>query len=695
MRPEIQALRAVAVVGVVIFHLWPEALPGGYVGVDIFFVISGFLITAHLVRELEATGRLRLGRFWARRARRLLPASLLVIALSAVATLLWAPQLHWQQFFREFAGSALYVENWLLAVDSVDYLAAENDSSPVQHYWSLSAEEQFYLVWPLLILLAFVVGRVAKRSSSRAVIVVVAAVTVASLAFSIWFTSTDPAQAYFITPTRMWEFGIGGLLAVVAAERTIQNRRLAIVASWSGLAAIVVTMVVFSDATPFPSYTALLPTLATALVIVAGMPVGASAPSWLMALRPMQWLGDVSYSLYLWHWPLIVFAPFVLLGDAQWWHPFVLLLLSLVLAELTKRFVEDPVRRSELLARWHNLPTLLATAASMALVVSVSVTVWNTVEADAQASIAEAEEIIREIEEQPESAAPNCFGPEAGLHGFTACVDPELEGVLVPRRGESDRAIDEKLRCRVNTEQSGVKRCILLKGDPDGVKIAVVGDSHAEHWVPAVLAVAEERGWRVDTYLKGGCPFSTVPRDDQSSNATTTCRDWNGRVVKRLKAGHYDLVLTSQISGKEAKAAKGESDVEAHARGFADRWTTIEETTGAVVVAFRDTPRMPFQMSKCLAKLGDEAASRASECSAPRDAALFPDGQELAAERLGVGIIDFTPHLCDATTCYGVVGSVVVFRDDDHLGGTFSRLLAPFLAEQLDAILAQRGVEFG
>ena len=215
VRPEIQGLRALAVVLVVVFHLWPYRLHGGYVGVDVFFVISGDPITSHLAREVEQTGRLRVGRFWARRIRRLLPASLLVLAVSAVTILIWVPQSYWQQFMREIVASAIYVQNWALAADSVDYLAATNVASPAQHFWSLSVEEQFYVAWPLLLVAAvWLAARFGHWSRRSAIIVMLAVIGAASLAYSVIFTTSNPSVAYFSTATRAWEFAAGGPLGI-------------------------------------------------------------------------------------------------------------------------------------------------------------------------------------------------------------------------------------------------------------------------------------------------------------------------------------------------------------------------------------------------------------------------------------------------------------------------------------------------
>ena len=218
-RAEITALRACAVLLVVLYHLWPGRLPGGYIGVDVFFVISGFLITSHLLRESTTTGRIALARFWARRARRLLPAAYLVLAATSVAVVAWLPVSAWQQNFRQIIASTLYVQNWVLAADSVDYLASDADPAAAQHYWSLSIEEQFYLVWPLLILAATVWA--ARRASSpiRATWWAIGVPTVASLLFSLWITQENPPAAYFVTPARAWQFGAGGLLALFLAGR--------------------------------------------------------------------------------------------------------------------------------------------------------------------------------------------------------------------------------------------------------------------------------------------------------------------------------------------------------------------------------------------------------------------------------------------------------------------------------------------
>jgi peptidoglycan/LPS O-acetylase OafA/YrhL len=343
-RPEIQALRAVAVGAVVLHHGWPAVAPAGYMGVDVFFVVSGFLITALLLREHRRTGRIELGAFYLRRARRILPAAAVVLLAVAAATLALVPQRDWADWFRQIVASALYYENWQLAADSQTPAYADLASTPVQHYWSLSVEEQFYLVWPLLLILAIWYARRRGRAIMPVLLVVLGAVTAVSFVHSVLLTAADHNLAYFSTVARTWEFGAGGVLALLAASPLAGRETLRTVVSWTGLALIVVPILTFRDAQAFPGLWAVLPVAGTMAVIWAGMPATRWSTGRLAGLRPVQWVGDVSYSLYLWHWPIFMFTPFLIGMPNPAWVMVLLVLLSLLLSGLSKRFIEDPFR---------------------------------------------------------------------------------------------------------------------------------------------------------------------------------------------------------------------------------------------------------------------------------------------------------------------------------------------------------------
>lgn len=346
VRPEIQALRAVAIGCVVLYHFWPAALPAGFVGVDVFFVVSGFLITGLLLRDVERFDRVRLREFYVRRIRRILPAALVVLSACAVATLLFVPRIEWRPFLQQILSSALYVQNWHLARDSQIPRRADLESTPVQHFWSLSVEEQFYLVWPLLIIAAL---WLAVRLGRRRVIVVagvLTAATVASFVHGVVLTGQDHNIAYFSTLSRAWEFGVGGLLALLPALAGERLRRTRALAAWIGLAAIAVAARTFTDHEVFPGAIALVPVLGTAAVIWAGMPRAALSLSPVAGLRPVQWFGGISYSLYLWHWPIIMFTPYITGRPSQAPVMVLLLALSIVVADASKRWIEDPFRRA-------------------------------------------------------------------------------------------------------------------------------------------------------------------------------------------------------------------------------------------------------------------------------------------------------------------------------------------------------------
>lgn len=344
-RPEIQALRAVAIGCVVAYHFWPAVLPAGFVGVDVFFVVSGFLITGLLLRDAERFDRIRLREFYVRRIRRILPAALVVLTASAVATLAFVPRTEWRAFLQQILSATLYVENWHLARDSQVPALADLESTPVQHFWSLSVEEQFYLVWPLLLILALWLAIRFGRPRHDLVVAVLVVTTLASFVHGTILTVQDHNLAYFSTLARGWEFGVGGLLALAPQVVGDRLRRTRAVAGFAGIAAILVAALSFADAAgAFPGSIALLPVLGTAAIIWGGMPRAALSLAPVAALRPVQWFGGISYSLYLWHWPIIMFTPYITGQPSAAPVMALLLLLSIAVADASKRWIEDPFR---------------------------------------------------------------------------------------------------------------------------------------------------------------------------------------------------------------------------------------------------------------------------------------------------------------------------------------------------------------
>ncbi|UYO98524.1 acyltransferase [Microbacterium sp. M28] len=674
--PHVQGLRAIAVLFVVLYHFWPGRLSGGYVGVDIFFVISGFLITSHLARELSATGTVKLGQFWARRARRLLPASLLVLLFCAIvaAIPLLTPTSAVPAEVKEIIASTFYVENWYLVLNSADYLALSGEPTTVQHYWSLSLEEQFYLLWPLIMLFAaWIAVKWFRGAQLRAAAVAIGVVSVASFVFCVVYTITDPAPAYFITFGRMWQFGVGAVIALVPMLR-VRNAVVSFVLGWAGILALLYTAFRFDGQTPFPGYMALVPTLGAAAIIAASNTDRWWYPTRLLAIRPMRFTGDISYSLYLWHWPLIVIAPSVPFWGLTIYHRVALLVLCFVLAWLTKRFVEDPARSWKVLTKRPPKVTLWASLAAMVLVGATAAGGW-AVNAPAYQAGTQA---IQDVRENP----PACLGAAAVLD--ESCADAEFDAILpAPGFAGVDKPTDDQ--CFMQLNDSRPVSCEFGSDDPAAPQVALIGDSHAYQLLPTFQSIAEREGWRLTTYFKGACAWNTTPLAKGGSFGAA-CTDWRERVDEKLADSDFDVVFTAAISNTSFSSAGFDSAQDAAVAGYREAWSTMTER-GIPVVTVVDNPGWETDPNKCL-RTRDQA-----ECSGLRADVLAEEDPiaEAAAGMADVTLLDFTDVYCDEETCAPVVGGANIYRDQDHLTVTFVDTLAPQYTQALTDAMAGAG----
>ena len=654
--PEIQGLRALAVGLVVLFHLWPERLTGGFVGVDVFFVISGFLITSHLRRELEETGHIGLTLFYARRMRRLLPASLVVLAVTGAAALAILPPQLARAAEREVIASTLYVENLWLASRAVTYSASNDLASPVQHYWSLSTEEQFYAVWPALILLGAWLGRRWLRGRTElAVGLVLGVLTLGSLAHSVVLTAVDPAAAYFVTTTRVWEFAVGAMTSFFLS-RWAPIRVFALALRWVGLAVIVATALAISRATPFPGAVALVPVLGTAAVIVAGDTGPGDPLARLDTLRPIRWLGDASYSVYLWHWPLIALVPFVSGHPLIWQEKLGIVLATGLLAEASRRWIEQPFLTGRL-RRATPVATFAAAGLAMA-VLAVSAaghSYWTK----------QAEDAARQARIEALSTNP-CLGATAAMN-VEVCGNPFSIPLNAPVT-DSDTPWTTPPNCDPG----------CWEGSRPNKVVAVVGDSHAQVLYSALEPVLAPRGYGFALFLKGGCPLNLIGSDVWGGKPRNSaeCGDWSASVTEAVRQLQPDLIISSAFVGSTW------SDPAAGKAGYLRTWSQLTEV--APVVVIRDHPTTGGVWGpECLARhKGDPDA-----CSLPRSTAL-PNDLAFEAASDGslarVSRVDLSDLFCDPTRCHAVVGGLPVYYDKDHLTGTFSRSLAPALEARLN-----------
>jgi peptidoglycan/LPS O-acetylase OafA/YrhL len=686
VRTDIQGLRALAVSLVLLFHLWPNRLSGGFVGVDVFFVISGFLITSHLLAHPPT--RLRdLAVFWARRIQRLLPASLLVLAVTVVGTRMFAPETVWGTTAEQIRTATLYYVNWTLASTSVDYLAAEAAPSPAQHYWSLSIEEQFYLGWPIALLALFLLARLVRRRATVVVVSGMAVVVAASLWFSITATANEPAEAYFVTPTRIWELGLGGLLAALLSKRAFGRNvdheyiRIPAVArvvvSWVGFAAIAWSAWTYSGATAFPGWRALIPVVGTVAVIAVHSPMTGYSPGPLLAWRPVQFLGDISYSVYLWHWPLIVLLPYATGHPLTRSDKVSILLATLVLATLTKILIEDRFRASRY--RRPLVKPYVAMVVGMALVAGMAIGLNSWFE--------HRQDVARQALADAQHSDDPCFGARA-LDAGSSCPRTTT-GPVVPAPG---LAIDDKSdayadHCWEWIPYDGIRTCTYGAKHSD-VSIALVGNSHAGHWLPALQEVARRKHWRITTILASECTATRTAVEFDTAEKTDGCLDWGQRVLDLTKERGFDLVLTAERSGRQAIEAAGGSSQpywEDGFREFLQDWVD----QGQRVAVLHDTPfpaSTDISPPACIAENDDDL----TRCSGARSKWVPDDPLYSAAGDVDSPLlsrIDLTDHICGPDRCDAAVGGVLAYFDGSHISATFSATLWPYLARALEPLV--------
>ena len=680
-RPDIQGLRAVAVGVVLLYHAGVPWMPGGFVGVDVFFVISGFLITKGIVSELRRNGNISLKDFYARRIARILPAAALAIVSTLALAWMFLPETRWRQIGLDGFASAFSYVNWIFAGNSVNYLAQAQAESPFQHFWSLAVEEQFYLVWPLLLV---VVGWLSLKLNfrlQRGMLVALAAVAVPSFLWSVYLTSTNPGAAYFVTTTRGWELALGCALAIMVGRsaRKVPTFVAGII-GWAGLIAIFAAAALYTSATAFPSYNAALPVLGAVAVLWSGAH-GKVGPSLLLSLPPMVSLGNISYSLYLWHWPLLIIAAGVW-GELGLIGGLMVVAISILPAWGSYVAVERPVqnRLKEVDSKGAVFGVgaiLTAGGAAAALIIALMVPPVPP---------------ASDIEFTPKPLA----GQKVELIGAETILDPAaprqiLESfpniVPAPVQAAEDLPAANRDGCQQGVESVEARRCNF--GDPAGTKtVALVGDSHSAQLLPGIDAVAKERGWKIISYTKGACPWVDVDISDvnvkQGSRPFAECRKWVQGVTEALTAERPDMIIAGMSRYRTHNGSSVDDSEVSNTRlveGMRATWSPFLKQ-GIPVVSVRDTPGPGIIVPDCVV----QNTAALSRCAVQKGKALPSNPPEVAATvgTTGTFVLDMTDSLCFGDTCPAVIGNVLVYRDSNHLTATYARSLHG----QMEAVLA-------
>jgi peptidoglycan/LPS O-acetylase OafA/YrhL len=704
-RPDIEGLRAVAVLAVVLFHAGVPGVGGGFIGVDVFFVISGFLITGMLWREVSTTGGVRLSRFYGARARRLLPASAAVCVVTTIGSVILLSPLEVRNVLKDGIACALYVGNYRFAQQGIDYLASDRPPSPFQHYWSLGVEEQFYLVWPPMIIAAAWLIRRARRRTCHAAtsttpyLVVLALVAAVSFTASVITTRTMTPVAFFSLPTRAWQLAAGGLIALTAAQWRRLPPLAAAITGWAGLAVILVACTRLGAATPYPGTAALLPVLGAALVIGAGCATPTRGCGRVLATPPMGAIGRVSYSWYLWHWPVLLLAP-ALLG-----HPLGLAerlaaaAVSGVLAVLTLRLIENPIRFAAPLRRSAAaslavgaLATAIAVCVGIAALVLVPAPVGRSL-ATQTLTITQGPPLIGGTVDQYNAIVQHDFAQVHAAVAASADLD-DVPSNLDPPLANAAAEISHQFNgCFRKIPEIGQPECAM--GDTASpTTVALIGDSNAAMWTPGFQQVAAQRHWRLELLAKASCPMLDLPTIHPFAHREyTECDQWRAEIAARLQTEHPSLIVYSVTRGY------GLPDAPLTAWSYNPAWidsmTRLVQQlrgTGAKVLVLGPIPLAPLLAPlapNCLSGHLDDATA----CSPLRSVAVKDPGiaaESVAVKTGGGQYADLTDLFCTAERCPVIVGNTLVYFNRGHLTLEYSRLMTPVLGALADRTLAQR-----
>lgn len=692
-----------AVGAVLLYHTGVPLIGGGFIGVDVFYVISGFLISGLLLREFERSGRISLVTFYSRRARRLLPAALVVILATVALSALKLSVLELRNVTADAAAAALYVSNYRFALAATDYLAAQ-DPSPLLHYWSLGVEEQFYLFWPLLVMLS------ARLLGLRRLWWVVVTVGAISFGLSVWLTGVAQPWAFFSLPTRAWELALGALVAVgLVAMPTRWPVWAASLVGAGGLALIGASMLLIRGDTPFPGVAALAPAIGALLVIVAGSrPTSVAARA--LATRPARWVGGISYSLYLWHWPILVLMPLVL-GRNDLATRIGLAVLCVGIAWLSTRFVESPFRAGRLAG--FAAPRTVAIALGLSVAVAIASLATReiaisrlrrpigggpTPTPSVAVSPASFPAVSPDGSASPErpTLEPGTTGlpptPSASPAAFPGLPPPLTYGPvpadLQPSLLDADNDVARSLLdgCQVSVTLVRPRDCAYGVLDAP-TTVALLGDSHAAHWLPAIEALAAERNWRILPLTKASCPpINVVVWLENYSRPFDECLEWQENALAEIEAAHPAIVFVSMARGYSMV----EGDQLVPFSADPGRWQTalagllqrLRVMSGRTVL-IADTPRPSQNPPRCLA--GHELIEMCPSLRADMVNPEFAAVEAAAVGEAGVTLVRPDDWLCDANVCPLIFGNYLTYRDNTHITATFSALLAPLLGARVDS----------
>ena len=644
-RPEIEGIRALAAILVAVYHIWLGNVSGG---VDVFFVVSGFLIITSLVKSYEKKGKIDFIGFWVNLTNRLFPLAFTVLFTVIIVCLFILPETRLNSTILDVFASALYFGNWKLAYDSVDYLAQHNEASPLQHFWAMSVQGQFYIIFPILFFISLFIFK-NKKSVRQGFLITLIAVFILSLLYSVYMTNLNQPWAYFDTFTRMWEFSLGGILALLINNIRL-NKVMSFFAGWLGVIGLISCGIVLQVSTVFPGYAALYPTLSAVLILIAGNQGGSFGVHGILGSKLFVKLGSLSYGIYLWHWPLLIFYLIVSGSEkVSFLNGMVIILISILLSHLTTRYIETPIREYPYYGNMQVAKTSFFIFATVLLITFL----WqgdNNFKQKHQA------QVTNLIASNPASAS--------------TIMKNEMNVTFVPSTAQAKQDLPKMYKdgCHQNQNDAKVIECEYGNTKDFTSTIALVGGSHSAHWLPALEEVAKDEKIRILSYTKSACRFTTTAKD--------SCKKWNEDVIKMLVDKKPNLVFTTADTGQNQQPTVPQ--------GFLEAWKQLD-SKGLDVFAVRDNPWFNVDIPACVEKYGVDS----KECWIERNKAVPAESpwSKLSTPPANVYYTDLTNEFCEKDYCKPTVNNILVYSDQSHITATFSRSLGLSLKKELIPLL--------
>ena len=648
-RPEIEGLRIVAALLVAIYHIWFGKVSGG---VDVFFVVSGFLITTSIISTINKTGEFKFWQYISKLMKRLFPLAFIIILVVLILSIFFLPSTIFDKTIKETFSSMFYYQNWQLAISNTDYLDANQMKSPFEHYWAMSIQGQFYIIWFILFSgILLLIKKYGLSNGKRLVNVVLGFLFIVSFIYSVYLTAINQPLAYFITFTRVWEFALGGLLCINLSSIKISNIAAEII-GWIGLIGLILTGALFDVSTMFPGYIALWPMTCALLIILSGNKETKYGVKNFLSMPIMIKLGGVSFGIYLWHWVLLSFYKYNISENPGIVAGLLIILLSIALSFVTTKYIETPIRN----AKFNKLAFKRIGYIALVNILLITGLVSHN----------------QYVKIQDKKAVANKDYP--GALSINLDKDKIKENKPKP---EFANVFDDLPQSHLENSNQSMSKSEVKVGKYGKKKdykatIALVGSSHSEHWLGAVIKAAEENDYRVINITRSGTRFSTGYKKN------TLQDDWVKNVENYLeKADDIDLVL-SHVTASDTESEKIQQQM-------VDQLLKVKNNYGIEVMAIRDIPRYDFNVSEELEKHGEkDTIERMNKGNRQLDEAFW---EQISNEEKDLPQFDPSEYFKVNGKYRPIIGNIVVYRDMDHMTNTYSETFGPILGDEIKKVV--------